>query len=204
MPVRTPVSPGRRPGADSQRRPCASLASGSTLTSRRRDMSSVKPRSAIEVPAMLWPPPLMLSNKPWSRANPTAAATSVAEVGWRTSAGTFATMPFQTSTASSQPASTERSTGHLTRESSSSSCSDVSLTRPPSSPATSMVLAFMRCPSAIQLYATPFTETRLAGFGQLSGHSPSWPKTAGTLDAGCDDEQHRRGLRELLPAEREP
>ncbi len=60
------------------------------------------------------------------------------------------------------------------------------------------------CPSVIQLNATPFTGTRLAGFGQLSGDLPSWPKTAGTLDAGCDDEQHRRGLRELLPAEREP
>ena len=46
------------------------------VTSRMRDMSSVRPRSAIAVPAMLWPPPLMLSNSPWSRANPTAAATS--------------------------------------------------------------------------------------------------------------------------------
>ena len=60
---------------------------GSTLTSRMRDMSSVRPRSAIELPAMLWPPPLMLSNRPWSRANPTAAATSAPEVGWTTSAG---------------------------------------------------------------------------------------------------------------------
>jgi hypothetical protein len=33
---------------------------------------------------------------------------------------------------------------------------------------------------------------------------PSWPKTAGTLDDRCDHEQHRGGLRELLPAERQP
>ena len=58
-----------------------------------------------------------------------------------------------------------------------------------------------RCRSAPR---TPLARRRLAGFGQLSGRLPSWPKTAGTLDVRCDDERHRRGLRELLPAERQP
>ncbi len=52
---------------------------------------------------MLWPPPLTLTSSPWSRANPTAAATSCAEAGWRTRAGSLAAMPFQIATASFQP-----------------------------------------------------------------------------------------------------
>src|SRR6266536_335776 len=79
------TSPSRQPGPT-----WATLAWGSTLTSRICDRSSVKPPSAMEVPAMLWPPPLMLSSSPWSLANPTAAATSWAEAGCRTRAGSLA------------------------------------------------------------------------------------------------------------------
>ena len=59
-------------------------------------MSSTTPRSAIDVPAMLWPPPLMPSSSPCSRANATACATSRAEAGWSTSAGTRAAIAFHT------------------------------------------------------------------------------------------------------------
>ena len=79
---------------------------------------------------MLWPPPLTLSSSPWSRANPTAAATSRADVGWTTSAGALATMPFHIRTASSQPSSPGRSSGPSRRASRSSSCFGVRLTRP--------------------------------------------------------------------------
>ena len=82
----------------------ASLASGSTVTSRMPDMSSVRPPSAIDVPAMLCPPPLTLSSRPWSRAKPTAAATSRADMRLEDERrGRRPTMAFQISTASSQP-----------------------------------------------------------------------------------------------------
>jgi hypothetical protein len=70
-------------------------------------------------------------------------------------------------------------------------------------------LSLVLCGHAIPL--APFGSTlrlRLGGDWRFSANSvtgpPGWPKTAGTLDDRCDDEQHRRGLRELLSAERQP
>ena len=58
-------------------------------------------------------------------------------------------MPFQIETASFQPWSPATSSRPWTRESSSSSCSEVSLTPPPSSPAISMVPLAMGGPLSV-------------------------------------------------------
>ena len=142
-----------------------------------------------------------------------------AEVGWRTSAGTFATMPFQTSTASSQPASPARKQRafdprvelvELLRRQpheiavESGDIDRAPLRRPPVVPSLSLAWSCRssrRCPGST-LRRSQRDDWRDSA-NSVAG-SPSWPKTAGTLDDRCDDEQHRRGLRKLLPAEREP
>ena len=121
---------------------------GIDVTSRMRDMSSIRAalgdRGSRDVVAAA----LDAEQQPPVAREPDGRG----DVGGRgrleDERGPFATMPFQIRTASSQPASPARSTGRSIRESSSSSCCAVSLTKPPSSPATSIVLAFTRSPSS--------------------------------------------------------
>ena len=68
-----------------------------------------------------------------------------AEVGWTTSAGTLATMPFQTRTRRPSPRRRRAAAGRRPA-SRSSSCSEVRSTCPPSSPAMSMVVVVIGGP----------------------------------------------------------
>ena len=176
---------------------CTSLRSGSTVTSRMRDISSVRPRSAIAVPAMLWPPPLMLSNNSWSRGESDRRS----DVGGRGrlnhERGNLDdhAVPDQHGIVPARVATPEARDTRL--EASRRSCFIDSPTRPPSSPATSIVPAFLRRPSCpfagssghaaplavVQLHATPLAGADRLASANWSGCSPSWPKTAGTLDA---------------------
>jgi hypothetical protein len=137
----------------------ASFVSGLTVTSRMRDMSSVRPPSVREVPPMLWPPPLMLSSTLKRCAKRTAVTTSRTDVGWMTSAGVAATIPFQIRTTASQPSSPGRRSRPSIREWSSSSCSDVRATCPPSSPARWMLLVVVMAHTASRMSATSRART---------------------------------------------
>ena len=202
---------------------CASLASASTVTSRMRDMSSVRPRSAIEVPAMLWPPPLMLSNRPWSRANPTAAATCGGRGRLEDERGGFrdhavpdqhgvvparvarakqpGTRPASRARRAAPPsASRDRRRVRRRRWCSPSCAGSVCLPVELLSFASVMPLLSLSIGSTLRRWRGGDWRDSANSVTRL----PSWPKTAGTVDDRCDDEQHRRGLRELLPAERQP
>ena len=72
------------------------FAPGSTHTPRISDMSSISPPSQTARPAMLWPPPLIDSGRPCSRAALTPAMTSATPRQRTMSAGRRSIIAFQT------------------------------------------------------------------------------------------------------------
>jgi hypothetical protein len=60
---------------------------------------------------MLCPPPRTESDRPWSRANSTAATTSAVPAAVTTNAGVLAIMPFHRRVAASKPSSRGTSNG---------------------------------------------------------------------------------------------
>ena len=140
---------------------------------------------------MLWPPPLMLSNTPWSR-EPTAAATWAAEVGGGRARGS---RPCRSRPARRRPSPLARANG--TRPASQARKLRRQPTKPPSSPATSMALPHAPASSA-GFSALPviapslWSAPRYAVTGATGGIRPTqWPlmaETAGTVDVRCDDD----------------